>query len=215
MPKANAKPDGRKLRADGNRARIVEALLALIGAGMVLPSAEAVAARAGVGLRTVFRHFKDMESLYAELSARMRAQIAPLIAEPLTGADWRERLDQMLERRIQIYERLTPYKVADDAHRAGSATLQAQHAHMIALQRKALNATLPPDLRSAPVAEAIDLALSFEAWLRLRRDQGLSVKRAGAAVRQIVDSVLTAAQANGKRAANHVAPPSNKRQAIA
>lgn len=215
MPKASAKPDGRKLRADGNRARIVEALLALIGEGVVLPSAESVASRAGVGLRTVFRHFKDMESLYAELSARMRAQIAPLIAEPLRGGDWRARLDDMLGRRIQIYERLTPYKAADDAHRAGSAVLQAQHVQMIATQRKALGATLPPELRVSPVAEAIGLALSFEAWLRLRRDQGLSVKRASACVRLIVDGVIAAAQANGILAASQIAPPKTKRHAVA
>lgn len=214
MPKAGEKRDGRKLRADGNRARIVDALLGLIGEGMVLPTAEAVAARAGVGLRTVFRHFKDMESLYAELSARMRAQISPLVAEPLTGADWRERLGQMLDRRAQIYERLTPYKIADDAHRAGSATLQAQHAQMVATQRKILNAVLPPELRGAVAAHAIDVAASFEVWLRLRRDQGLSVARARETVRLIVDGVIDGVHANGKRAANHAAPPNNKRHAI-
>lgn len=192
MAKVSAKPDGRKLRGDGNRARIVEALLALIGEGMVLPSAEAVAMRAGVGLRTVFRHFKDMESLYAELSAKMRAQIAPLIAEPLTARDWRGRLDQMLERRAQIYERLTPFKVADDAHRAGSAMLQAQHAQMIATQKRMLSAILPPELRGSLTADAIDLAASFEAWLRLRRDQGLSVKRSVAVIRAVVDGLMRA-----------------------
>jgi AcrR family transcriptional regulator len=212
MPKVDGKPDGRKLRSDGNRARIVEALLALIGEGVVLPSAEAVAARAGVGLRTVFRRFKDMESLYAELSARMRAQIAPLIAEPVPGGDWRARIDAMLERRAKIYERLMPYKVADDAHRAGSATLQRQHAKMVATQRRILDAILPPELRGTDVAEAVDLAASFEAWLRLRRDQGLSARRAAAVVRTMAKGATDVVQANGKRAASHVAPPNVKAQ---
>jgi AcrR family transcriptional regulator len=192
MANANAKPDGRKLRGDGNRARIVEALLALIGEGVVLPSAEAVAARAGVGLRTVFRHFKDMENLYAELSARMRAHIAPMVAEPLTGGTWAERLDKLLDRRTQIFERLMPYKIADDAHRAGSAILQAQHANMIASQRKALDAILPAGVRGSLTAEAIDMAASFEAWLRLRRDQGLSARRAAAVVKMMVKRLLRA-----------------------
>jgi AcrR family transcriptional regulator len=215
MAKAAAKTDGRKLRGDGNRARLVEAMLELIGEGVVHPSADAVASRAGVGLRTVFRHFNDMENLYAELSARMRAQIAPLIAEPLEGQDWRERLDRMLDRRAQIYERLTPYKVADDAHRAGSKILQSQHAQMVATQRKILNAILPADFRGAPGADAIDLAASFEAWLRLRRDQGLSVKRARAVVGALVAGVAGSAHANGKRAANHNDPPNNSKQAVA
>jgi AcrR family transcriptional regulator len=213
MAKAAPKLDGRKLRGDGNRARIVEALLALIGDGVVHPSAEAVAARARVGLRTVFRHFKDMETLYAELSARMRAQIAPLIAEPLAGETWRERLAAMLDRRVQIYERLMPYKIADDTHRAGSAVLQQQHARMVAMQRKLLNTILPVEMRRATVAEAIDLAASFEAWLRLRRDQGLSAKKAAAVVREIVDRATAAAQENGNRAASQMPPPNNNKHA--
>ena len=45
-------------------------------------------------------------------------------------------------------------------------------------------------LRDKAVVEALDLLLSFEAWSRLRREQGLSVKRAQevleAAVRRLI-----------------------------
>ena len=58
-----AEIDGRRLRSQVSRAKIVEALMTLVEAGQVDPSAEEVAATAGVGLRSVFRHFKDMESL--------------------------------------------------------------------------------------------------------------------------------------------------------
>jgi hypothetical protein len=95
----------------------------------------------------------------------------------------------MLDRRAQIYERLTPYKIADDAHRAGSATLTAQHAQMVATQRRILNAILPPERRGTVMADGIELACSFETWLRLRQDQGLSPKRAAAVVRALVDSL--------------------------
>lgn len=63
-----AAKDGRRRRSAQSRDRIVEALLDLVAGVVVTPSAEAVAARAGVGLRTVFRHFRDMESLSAVLS---------------------------------------------------------------------------------------------------------------------------------------------------
>ena len=55
--------DGRRLRSQDSRARIVAAMLDLIREGEIAPSAELVASRANVGLRTVFRHFKDMDSL--------------------------------------------------------------------------------------------------------------------------------------------------------
>ena len=63
-----AESDGRRRRGQNNRARIVTAMLEIIRTGDMSPSADQVAARADVGLRTVFRHFKDMDSLYSEMS---------------------------------------------------------------------------------------------------------------------------------------------------
>ncbi|WP_158595822.1 hypothetical protein [Oleomonas cavernae] len=74
--------DGRRQRAVDNRRRIVEAMLALVRAGDVAPGAEAVAAKAGVGLRTVFRLFEDMDSLYREIHSILYAELAPLVATP-------------------------------------------------------------------------------------------------------------------------------------
>ncbi len=71
--------DGRVRRGAQNRDRILDALYALIGEGELQPTAEQVARRAGVGERTVFRHFEDMETLHAELSGRLRREVAPLL----------------------------------------------------------------------------------------------------------------------------------------
>ena len=53
--------DGRVLRGARTRERIVDAVFELVSEGTVRPTAEEVASRAGVGIRTVFRHFDDME----------------------------------------------------------------------------------------------------------------------------------------------------------
>ena len=66
---AEPAPDGRLQRSERSRQAIVQALLGLVGEGVLEPTAEQVAARADVGIRTVFRHFSDMESLFAEMSA--------------------------------------------------------------------------------------------------------------------------------------------------
>ena len=44
--------DGRRLRSEASRLRIVEAMIVLVSEGQALPSAVAVATRAGVGLST-------------------------------------------------------------------------------------------------------------------------------------------------------------------
>jgi len=67
-------PDGRALRGARNRERIVEALLELVREGELLPTAEQVSQRAGVGTRTVFRHFDDMESLNSEVQAAIKLE---------------------------------------------------------------------------------------------------------------------------------------------
>ncbi|HAY44774.1 MAG TPA: transcriptional regulator, partial [Gammaproteobacteria bacterium] len=52
--------DGRHQRSRDSKRKIVTAMLELVRAGIIAPTAEEVAARANVGLRTVFRRFKDM-----------------------------------------------------------------------------------------------------------------------------------------------------------
>ncbi|WP_415427269.1 TetR/AcrR family transcriptional regulator, partial [Staphylococcus borealis] len=71
--------DGRRRRSQDSRARIVQAMLDLVREGDVSPSAELVAARADVGLRTVFRHFSDLDSLYREMSAVISSELMALV----------------------------------------------------------------------------------------------------------------------------------------
>src|SRR3546814_12219563 len=63
----------------------------------VTPSAEQVAARADVGLRTVFRHFKDMESLYREMSAAIEREVIPVMRRPFKAQVWRDRAVELVE----------------------------------------------------------------------------------------------------------------------
>jgi AcrR family transcriptional regulator len=60
--------DGRRLRTAESRRRVVAALLDCVRDGDFDPSAEVVASRAGVGLRTVFRLFTDKEGLFRQMT---------------------------------------------------------------------------------------------------------------------------------------------------
>jgi len=81
-----ATEDGRRQRSDRSRRRIIEALFDLIGEGNMTPSAVGVAERANVGLRTVFRHFEDMDSIYDEMTARS-CQKSRRLSRPPPGAN--------------------------------------------------------------------------------------------------------------------------------
>ncbi len=186
--------DGRRVRGADNRRKIVNALLARVEAGSVSPSAEEVAKEAGVGLRTVFRHFADMESLYAEVSERMTAEIRPIIEKPFAATDWRGRLDELIDRRAHVFERLLLFKIAGDAHRHGSTFLTSEHKALVKMQREALRAALTPaQCENRALFEALDLLLSFDSWRRLRADQGVSPRDARTALR-LAAGALTASK---------------------
>lgn len=188
---ATAETDGRRLRADESRRRIAQAMLDLVREGEVTPSAETVAERAGVGRRTVFRLFNDMEGVYREMHAIMVARLAPMFAAPFDGATWRERLDEVIERRAHMFEEMLPIKSAADAHRYRSAFLQNEHKKLTRLQRQTMLAVLPEGITSQTErVEALDLTLSFEVWRRLRQEQRLPPRQAAAVLRRIVRALM-------------------------
>ena len=183
--------DGRRKRSQDSRARIVEAMLELVREGGISPSAELVAARADVGLRTVFRHFKDLESLYREMSAVITGELMALVHTPFKGETWRERVLELVERRGWAYEKIAPFKRASEVHRHQSPALALDNAKMVEISRDILRAQLPAEIAKDRVRfEAMDLLLSFDAWSRLRRDQNLSPKRATEVLQAVLAGLL-------------------------
>lgn len=195
-PAAEAAPeapalDGRRLRSDASRRRIVEALLALAREGVVSPSADLVAERAEVGRRTVFRLFKDMESVYAEMHAVMLGRVARIMEDPIEGPDWRARLESLIKRRIRLFEEVLPIRIAADAHRHRSHFLQESQVRIQRMLRELLLFVLPKAIHEDPGRlEALDAVLSLDMWRRLRVDQGLSAAEAGKVWRRIVSALV-------------------------
>ena len=191
--------DGRARRSQRSRHAIVTALFELIGAGDPQPTAQEVAARAGVGLRSVFRHFADMESLYTELNELVQAAALPLLRDPPSEGGIEQRVAEVVQYRSAFFEAIFPYKRSGDVARHRSVFLQRQHARVVRELRERLLRALP-ELARAPeaVVEALDAALSFETWERLRIDQKLSRERASDAMRASAQA-LTAALRPARR----------------
>jgi len=184
------KLDGRHQRSATSRARIVQAMLDLVHAGDVSPGVEHVAARAQVGLRSVFRHFKDMDSLYAEMSDVVEAEFRDLAQQPFKSEDWQGKLGEMLDRRIYAFEKMAPYKRAADVHKHRSPLLRAHQERANQEMRESLKAVLPANLRRDAVRlELLDLNMSFEAWMRLRFEQNLTPRRARAVVELAIHAI--------------------------
>jgi AcrR family transcriptional regulator len=173
MTRESQETDGRRRRGQDSRDRIVSAMLDLVREGEVTPGAERVAARAEVGLRTVFRHFRDMDSLYAEMARTIEGEMSDLIGRPMTASDEGGRLVEIARQRAEFFERIFPFKHASGAHRHRSTFLEREHARMVAQLREMLIRALPEACSDPARREGLDLVLSYEAWSRLRREQGL------------------------------------------
>jgi len=183
--------DGRHRRSMSSQRRIVQAMLELVAEGNISPSADDVSDRAGVGRRSVFRHFSDMESLYREMQAILQAQFAKIAEQPFKSTHWRDQVLELVERRAGAFERMAPYMVAAVVHRHHSPFLRDRHAQFVAVLRALLVNRLPPDLaKDQAFVDAIDLLMSFEAWHRLRREQRLSQTQARQVVVSIVNALL-------------------------
>ncbi len=185
------KVDGRRERSRSSRRRIVEAMRQLIEAGDLVPSAARVADLAGVGQRTVFRHFDDMDTLYREISADVEAKVMPIVAAPYSGADWRANVRDMVGRRAQVLEAMLPFRLAADVKRYGSPFLTDQQEQVLAMERALLLRLLPvPVQAERDSVESLCVVLSFQTWRALRRDQQLSAEDAARVVSHMAEALL-------------------------
>lgn len=187
--------DGRRKRGDQNRRQIVDAMIELVRAGEMTPSAAQVADRAGVGLRTVFRHFEEMEVLYREIAEVTRARIMPEVLKPYAASMWREKLNELIARRTSLYDDIMPLKVAGSVLRFRSPFLMEDYHEHLRMERKTLRQVLPEKvLEDDDLFRALEMLTSFQAWRRLRQDQGLGHAEAGRVLRKMVDALLAEAK---------------------
>lgn len=186
-----ARTDGRRERSKSSRAKIVAAMLELVERGDVSPSAARVADHAGVGLRTVFRHFDDMDSLYREMSEVIEKRVAPIILRPFASDRWQDRVRELSVRRPEVFEAILPFRISANLKRYQSAFLMADYIRLHKMERALVDVHLPESTRQDhDGVESLHVALSFQCWRLLRHDQQLAPEAAQRVVRRMVTDVL-------------------------
>jgi AcrR family transcriptional regulator len=183
--------DGRRERSRSSRSKIVAAMLDLVGKGDVAPSAARVAEVAGVGLRSVFRHFDDMDELYREMGGAIEAQVMPIILQAPSGASWKEKLRDIADRRATVFETILPFRISGNLKRFQSPYLMQDYRRMLRLETEIIEAHLPASVKADVTgAHSLNVILSFQTWRLLRHDQSLTVEDAKAVVRRLLNDVL-------------------------
>ena len=183
--------DGRRERGRSSYRRIVEAMMELIVAGDLSPSAARVAEEAGIGLRTVVRHFDDMDALYAEITRTITERVMPIVMAPYPDQPWRANIGELVRRRVDVFETTLPFRLAANIKRYQSPFLMGQYSRVVMLERELIVRLLPASVRNDRIGvEALCAALSFHTWRTLRHDQSLSADEAGTVMGQMVEAVM-------------------------
>ncbi len=169
----------REQQARATREAILQALVEQIGQGRPGEFAlSEVAERAGVSIRTVYRHFGSREDALRAIDAYVAERHFPAIpADPAALAAWAPELFAMFDANAPWVEAMLRVGSEADVRRAGKP-------RRVAAVRRALGpALVGVNAATAESAVAVmKLLLSAEAWRTLREDFGMDGARAGQAV---------------------------------
>lgn len=190
---AEQNSDGRSDRGIRTHEKIVVALFELIHEGNLQPRGEEIAEKAGVAVRTIFRHFDDMEGLFDTAQAFMSERFEVDLVAPKFEGILEERAFAYAKEQGSTYEEARNYllfyiaraKTDDEAN-----ALRSAHTQSLRLR---LWSALPEVAASSPgTRHCVEAFYSFQVWDQLRFEQGLSVDDCQDMIASSVVTLITA-----------------------
>ncbi len=191
--------DGRQSRTARSRRTICEACIDLIQAGVLQPSADEIAKRAGLSRRSIFNHFADLAELYDAVVEVGMQRCAPLLVEISDQASIGDRVAQLVKVRSEFLEATNLFtrsltaqalvgSSSDQAMRVSKDGLARHHAEVERLFGHELQKLSAPEREE--VLESMSAALAPLLWETLRHTRGHSTQAAGAVVQRMLTSLL-------------------------
>ena len=186
--------DGRNRRAAETRRKIIAAAKEMIAETSTAPTVVAVAKRADVSVRSVFQHFGDVESLFVTVMDSVRSDLG--VPPPTRSSrPLAVRIASVVENLAQIFDKIVPLRVAAGQFVNHPALIERGLASKVALRDATFEVFAPEfaplgEQAREQLADAIGAALSLDAWIVLRRRDGLSFERATAVWRMTLTALL-------------------------
>ena len=184
--------DGRRLRSERSRKAMIDAALELIEDGNYAPTAKQISARAGVGIRSFFRQFEDMDQFFAAVDEQTVGSFwEHFLHEGDREGALTERLDSIVATYGKAFEDHRSLLLATKSLRWSSRVLKENYERYQQISRANKEHWLP-EIRQLPLdeRELADAYLSFEMWHRLRDIQGLSCESTETLIFKALENLL-------------------------
>jgi AcrR family transcriptional regulator len=173
--------DGRRARRHRSRDLAVDAVLDLLNDGVARPTAQQVAERSGVSLRSIFRIFEDVETLHATAAAKQQDRVRHLFVNVDPAGALEDRVDAIARVTAGVYANVAPVRRAALRAAPGSEVLQAELDRARVWLKREIDRVFAGELAELDddgvTYAAVEGALSFEAWDQLRSGQHASAAR--------------------------------------
>ncbi len=146
----------------------------LVAEGDATPTAQRVADRAGVSVRSVYQHFTDVEGLFAQASDRLNLWLSEHQAPVDPALPLLQRIDVFVSSRAENLETLAPFSRASRLLEPSSATLTQSRADLVARARDRLAQIFAPELSGlaepsrTDLLDALDIQCSLDGWNHMR-----------------------------------------------
>ena len=162
--------DGRFARSQKTKDAIVKALLKLLR-NTPFPTAEQVAKESKIGLRTVYRQFKDMESIYLSLHEECMHSLSQMFDSDIDlDKSFKERVNFAISERLTIYEEYETLFIATISNSARLPTLVNQVAESYQIMRERFIEIVPEIKNLSTIKSDLLFArITFPPWFSLRK----------------------------------------------
>ena len=157
---------------------MIDAALSLILGGNFAPTAKQISEEAGVGIRSFFRQFEDMEELFAAVDE----QTVQAAIGSFSGGVREGRLEDRLTSLVETYS---------SAFEANKMLLMTTQSLRWRWSKANIEAWIPEVLELSAIDRTLlQSQLSFELWHRLREHQGVSLEEGRTIVLRVLNLLL-------------------------
>jgi AcrR family transcriptional regulator len=196
--RALEKRDGRRERSARTHKAIVGALIDLIEEGNLAPTANQIARRANVAVRSIRQHFPSREDLFVAAVEEHARRVAPMRSYVDARLPLEDRVSAFAEARAKELEFCSPVRraasIIDTSPRTGSSAISRATDEAWQRRRREVEQVFAREIEQRrDLVEVLDLLAHGRTWDTMRYAMQLSPANATSLLKRLISAAMTKA----------------------